>query len=245
MYLTARQSNALTRVMAVLAEPHEEREIRMQVGMWMLDLLDAQHYASFVWDASSAVFDNGVHINMDPVNLSAYQSYYQHHDPITPTLQQYRVATHVNKVMPQDALTNTEFFNDFLTRDGLFWGVNLFAWNGEHNIGDMRIWRDRRHQNFNNDDLAILDLVRPAFVAALARCHTTTEATSPSHDIRISRSLSCREHEIALLVGAGQSDKEIARALSISVATVRTHIDHAFRKLDVKNRAALACKLPR
>ncbi len=92
MYLSPYQTKVLSRVMAVLAEPHDSDGIRNHLGPLMLDLLDAQHYASFVWDEATARFDRGVHINMDPANLAHYQSYYQFHDPITPQLQRHRSA---------------------------------------------------------------------------------------------------------------------------------------------------------
>jgi DNA-binding NarL/FixJ family response regulator len=55
--------------------------------------------------------------------------------------------------------------------------------------------------------------------------------------------LSAREREIAHLVARGLADKDIARRLGISITTVRTHIDHAFRKLNVNNRMTLVHKL--
>ena len=155
--------------MTTLAEPHEEREIRIRVGELMLDLLGAQHYASYVWDDTQQCFDRGVQLNMDPANLAQYQRHYQYHDPITLKIQQHRRAVRVTDVLPQSQLRRTEFFNDFLARDGLYWGVNLYAWQADRNIGDMRIWRDRKRENFTRDDLEILDLVRPALVAALHR----------------------------------------------------------------------------
>ena len=160
------QTDLLARVMTTLAEPHEEREIRERVGSLMLDLLQAQFYASYVWDDDQQRFDSGVHLHMDSANLARYDTYYQFHDPITLTLQQYRSAVRVTDVMPQRELVHTEFFNDFLARDGLHWGVNLYAWSGQRNIGDMRIWRDRRRGDFSHGDLELLDLVRPALVAA-------------------------------------------------------------------------------
>ena len=169
MYLSTHQTHLLANVMTTLAEPHCEREIRERVGRLMLDLLQAQFYASYVWDGQAGRFDAGVQINMDPANLERYDSYYQFHDPITHQLQRHRQAVRVNDVMPQTALKQTEFFNDFLARDGLYWGINLYAWSGHQNIGDMRIWRDRRRANFTRDEMLILDLVRPALVAALAR----------------------------------------------------------------------------
>jgi len=247
MHLSARQAEVLGRVMATLAEPLAEPEIRGRVGTLMLDLLGAQHYASYVWDEGRRCFDAGVHLNMDAANLLRYERHYQYHDPITLTLQQHRRAVRVTDVLAQERLTRTEFFNDFLARDGLHWGVNLYAWSGAHNIGDMRIWRDRRRENFSDNDLAVLDLVRPAFVAALRRSQAdagTPPAVDRCEPTAVAR-LSERERQVADLAASGLHDKEIARELGISVTTVRTHIDHAFRKLGVTNRMRLVQRLAR
>lgn len=50
--------------------------------------------------------------------------------------------------------------------------------------------------------------------------------------------LSAREREVLELVAKGTSNREIARELFISEATVKTHLTHLYRKLGVKDRAA-------
>jgi DNA-binding NarL/FixJ family response regulator len=50
--------------------------------------------------------------------------------------------------------------------------------------------------------------------------------------------LSMRELEVLSLVAKGFSNKEIARKLKISEATVKTHLLHAFGKLGVDDRTA-------
>jgi len=59
-------------------------------------------------------------------------------------------------------------------------------------------------------------------------------------------SLSVREREVLSLVGAGASSNQIAAELTISAATVNTHVKNVLRKLDARNRAhaiALATQL--
>ena len=48
--------------------------------------------------------------------------------------------------------------------------------------------------------------------------------------------LSAREIEVLELVARGRSNKEIARLLHLSEATVKTHLVHAFSKLGVEDR---------
>lgn len=50
--------------------------------------------------------------------------------------------------------------------------------------------------------------------------------------------LSSRELDVLRLVAVGFSNKEIAVELHVSAATVKTHLIHVFRKLDVNDRTA-------
>jgi ATP/maltotriose-dependent transcriptional regulator MalT len=49
--------------------------------------------------------------------------------------------------------------------------------------------------------------------------------------------LTAREAEVLALVAQGRSNSEIASALFVSVATVKTHINSLFSKLQVRDRA--------
>jgi DNA-binding CsgD family transcriptional regulator len=57
--------------------------------------------------------------------------------------------------------------------------------------------------------------------------------------------LTDRELEVARLVTAGKTNREIAAELFLSEKTVETHLSHAFAKLGVSSRAALAGVLAR
>jgi DNA-binding NarL/FixJ family response regulator len=52
--------------------------------------------------------------------------------------------------------------------------------------------------------------------------------------------LSPRERDVALAVGRGQGNAEIAAALHLSVATVKGHVSRLLDKLDVDNRVQIA-----
>lgn len=52
--------------------------------------------------------------------------------------------------------------------------------------------------------------------------------------------LSPREHEVALAVGQGHANAEIAAALHMSVATVKAHVSRLLTKLGVDNRVQVA-----
>ena len=54
------------------------------------------------------------------------------------------------------------------------------------------------------------------------------------------RGLTVRECEVAALLAAGLSNREIARSLVISDATVGVHVKHILTKLQFKSRARVA-----
>jgi len=76
----------------------------------------------------------------------------------------------------------------------------------------------------------------PAVVARLVASYV--ERPQPPADTRARLApLSEREVDVLGLVGAGRSNPEIADALFISLATVKTHVRHILAKLDLRDRA--------
>ena len=55
--------------------------------------------------------------------------------------------------------------------------------------------------------------------------------------------LTCREQEIAALIGKGLSNKDIAVRLHIEVATVKNHVHHVLEKLQVRSRGQALTRL--
>lgn len=244
MHLSVSECRSLTRILGLLAEDTREYEIRARVGHALLDLLRADYFASYVWDEARGRFGCPVTINMDEDNLRAYEAYYQFRDPITYELQAKRVPTLVTQVMPQRELIRTEFFNDFLARDGLHWGVNAYSYVAGRHIGDLRIWRGKGRDNFDAHTLDVLRLIEPAFTGAL---HRALLRTAPSVEPHWSNGsgLSPREQAVATMVGEGYTDKQIAQRLGVEQSTVRTYLKRVFDKLGVQRRSAVAAAVSR
>ncbi len=62
------------------------------------------------------------------------------------------------------------------------------------------------------------------------------DAASPAAAERLPEPLRERELEVLALIAAGNSNKEIASKLFVSLSTVKTHVNNLFRKLDVGSR---------
>ncbi|MFD4367003.1 response regulator [Rhodococcus sp. NPDC058521] len=89
------------------------------------------------------------------------------------------------------------------------------------------------------------DAPRDDLFAAIRAAAKGRSMLSPSVATRVvsrvrsgADALSIREQEIVAHVAKGRSNREIAAALFVSEATVKTHLAHAFDKLGVKDRAA-------
>jgi DNA-binding NarL/FixJ family response regulator len=87
-------------------------------------------------------------------------------------------------------------------------------------------------------------MLSPSATASLIR-QLRAESSSPGEgraDAALARlsALTEREHEVALAVGRGLSNAEIAKELYLSVPTVKAHVGRLFDKLGTTNRVQIA-----
>ena len=258
MSLSPQQYQGVLQVIENLGCGLDCRETRERAGVQLLKLLRADYFASFVWNPNELRFGGYVFINMDPQNLERYSAYYQFHNPLTIKAQNVDRALRVSEILPQRDLVKTEFYSDFLARDGLYHGMNLYVHDGGVNIGDMRIWRNRRRENFDDSDLQVLEAIKPHFRNSMknalrfGRVEDRDVADGGKlmlpdrlsvERIRSIYGLTAREAQIALEIAHGKTDHEIAEAIGVAFSTIRTHINHVYAKLGIRNRAALVHKI--
>jgi DNA-binding NarL/FixJ family response regulator len=78
--------------------------------------------------------------------------------------------------------------------------------------------------------------IQERLVTAVADQRPATAAAGAA-DTRLPDDLTPREVEVLKLIAAGMSNAEIAAALVVSDATVKTHINHVFAKTGARDRA--------
>ncbi|HTW07527.1 MAG TPA: response regulator transcription factor [Acidimicrobiales bacterium] len=81
---------------------------------------------------------------------------------------------------------------------------------------------------------AWLDPAVTSRVLAVYRAAPTSSAARP----RALGLLTSREREVLCLIGQGYTNAEIAERLFVGEGTVKTHVNHLFTKLDLRDRAA-------
>lgn len=98
---------------------------------------------------------------------------------------------------------------------------------------ELQLHLDRWHHPFSQRDATILTLLGPA----LQRLMLSSPRLAGRAD------LSGCELRVLELVAAGATNKDVADQLCVTVATVRKHLEHAYRKLGVTNRTAAVAAL--
>jgi DNA-binding CsgD family transcriptional regulator len=130
----------------------------------------------------------------------------------------------------------------FLAGHGLDDEVALYVRASGAIVGGIALMRKAGAPHFTSRDFMLLRRLQPLFQ------HVYVEAREPAHgsagpEELIMSSLTPREAEVAQLVGTGSTNAEIAQALYMSLATVKTHLTQIYAKLGVRNRTQLAILL--
>jgi len=242
--IPARQVAKLHAVVRTLNDPAPLGELRERLGLRLLELFEADYFASYVHNGVTGTDDDAIFINMSSDNIGAYEAYYQFNDPITARMRKAGKAVHVNDVMDQPALERTEFFTDFLHVDGLTHGMNFHAClpreHGAAHLGDLRIWRSRRSGNFDRVDVQMLQIVGELFAERAARAWRREIRALPVDPRFVERyRLTARETDVLTELCSGKRDQEIATTLGISPETVRSHLKSLFQKTGFSGRTAV------
>jgi DNA-binding CsgD family transcriptional regulator len=116
-----------------------------------------------------------------------------------------------------------------------FPGIEDFMWSGFATTAGtvVQVGFDRCRGTFNERDVALLTMVEPA-LGRLMRARPRLGG----HE-----ALTSSERRVLALVAEGASNREAAECLYITVATIRKHLEHAYRKLGVTNRTAAVMAL--
>jgi DNA-binding CsgD family transcriptional regulator len=200
-------------------------------------LFRADFVAALLWDEPSGHYVEPWCHGRDASVIDSYQRH-QQADPFRNHMRaRAGRATSLARAIALRDLRRSVYYADHLHRYELEDGVEIVLVDQRRIVGDLRIWRSRSARRMGEHEELMLELIAPSVLKALkkyseARVASVRQAVARASGVR----LSPRELEILELMRAGNTDKEIARALDISFWTVRTHISALLRKLGVRNR---------
>jgi DNA-binding NarL/FixJ family response regulator len=77
----------------------------------------------------------------------------------------------------------------------------------------------------------------PAVTGRVLAVYRAAPSSGPEPESRL-RVLTSREREVLVLIGQGLTNTEIAQALFVGEGTIKTHVNHVFTKLGLRDRPA-------
>lgn len=155
-------------------------------------------------------------------------------------------ATKISDFLTQRELRNLGYYSEYLRRAGLEYRMSMTIPKPPHSVIALALGRSTK--DFSERDRRLLDLLRTHLAQAhdntttLARLRREPAAPMPARRTLLSSGslqrlgLTNREADILLGIGRGQTNKQIAARLYVSPFTVKTHLQHVYRKLAVRSR---------
>lgn len=145
-------------------------------------------------------------------------------------------------ILPLEERTKAVFYQDYFVPNNWQYSMHLVLGDGMNCIGLISLYRTIGKDNFDTDDIYVLDLMKDHLVyrlglerierAAIQEKLTVTEATEQYN-------LTKRESAILRRLMQGQNNNQISEELQISVNTLKKHVLNIYRKLNINNRVQL------
>jgi DNA-binding CsgD family transcriptional regulator len=167
--LTIDDTRRLMRLATGLGRPAPAEGLLADAGVAgdLVRLFDADFIGSTRWNAVRRVFENARCIGRDDEMARQYVEQFQYEDPISPKARHARAPVLVRAVMPRRELERTRYYGDFLRPFRAVDGVDLYLYQGERNIGDLRIWRAPGRRPMGERETTLLGLLQPHLLNAL------------------------------------------------------------------------------
>lgn len=165
-------------------------------------------------------------------------------DPLRPALFQRgdtRVAC-IDELKTEAELLASEYYRQFMAPLNHRHVADMFFRRDSDIIGVLTMLRASALGPFSPRELTLLRTLQPFLEFTLNSVYLPRryrERASIGHQHQLTE----RELDVVELIIAGASNKMIAAELNLGIATVKTHIQHIFHKLEVPSRTALSARL--
>tara|TARA_R110001599_G_scaffold353462_1_gene592946 strand:- start:45391 stop:46101 length:711 start_codon:yes stop_codon:yes gene_type:complete len=179
--------------------------------------------------------------NIEAAAERDYQRRFQELDPLNPALfaaSGTRVAC-IDEQIDEPELLASEYYRKFMQPLAHRYVADMFFRRDQDIIAVLTMLRTPELGPFTEAELALLRKFQPFLEYTLNTVYLPRRYGQRER-IQKGYQLTDRELDVVELIVAGASNKLIARQLELSIATVKTHLQHVFQKLEVSSRTGVS-----
>lgn len=208
----------------------------MPVSASVFFLVDAdlQHRGAFIRDARTDIEKHytSTYFELDPLNPTNFP------DPDTHVVS-------LSQRLPGHLLKQSRYYLEFMQPYQHRYVADLFFRDdGGSMVAGVSLLRAEALGDFSAAELALLNKVQPFLEFTLNQVYVPQRRRERA-SLADRYQLTERELDVVELLVAGASNKAIARQMDLGLATVKTHLNRVFRKLEVRSRSELTAKVLR
>ena len=182
--------------------------------------------------------------NLAKADDKLYQSRYMQQDPLNPALHEEGGETviHMDSIMSPQRIEQLAYYQDFLRPMDCRYVADMFFRSGGKIIAVITMLRSIAQGPFAEDELALLRKLQPFLEFTLNSVYLP-ERIAQRKSIAERYQLTARELDVLELVLSGAGNKAIANELMLGLPTVKSHLQHVFRKTSVVTRTELVTRI--
>ncbi|MEJ8566985.1 LuxR C-terminal-related transcriptional regulator [Wenzhouxiangellaceae bacterium CH-27] len=182
--------------------------------------------------------------NLDREADRRYERRYMQLDPLNPSLHEENSESviHMDSILGPGRVEQLAYYQDFLKPLGLRYVADMFFRADGRIIAVITLLRSLEQGDFSPEHLNVLRTLQPFLEYALNTVYLPERMTE-RRTIEEKYQLTARELDVLELVLSGAANKLIASELNLGLPTVKTHLQHIYRKTGVATRTELVTKV--
>ncbi|MGI9294438.1 MAG: response regulator transcription factor, partial [Pseudomonadales bacterium] len=179
--------------------------------------------------------------NLDPAVERDYAENYRDQDPLNPALfvQSDDRVVCIDEQLTETELLQSAYYREFMLPLKHRHVADMFLRRDQDIIAVLTMLREPELGPFSDAELALLRRLQPFIQYSLNTVYLPKRYRERD-SVQKTYQLTDRELDVVELIVSGASNKLIARQLALSLATVKTHIQHIFQKVGVSSRTELS-----
>jgi len=167
--LTVEESRQLMRVTQSLCRPAGARGLLADKALAedLTCLFQADFIGSTRWSPDRRAFEDAYCVGRGDDMARQYVERFQFEDPISPKARHHREPCLIHAIVPRRDLERTRYYGEFLLPFKTVDGIDLYLYQGAHNVGDLRIWRAPGRKPLGEHEATLLELLQPYLLNAM------------------------------------------------------------------------------